>query len=143
MLKVINNPDLLNLIGMKFHVRDITEYTNFDEENRKILELLRIDGIHWVSTIVFHGESEPEIGLIEHPDDHDNVVFLTPSSMSFSPAGDSQNLPQTMFNPDGSLIGLLGVKQRYADLTVSESPNEQPGLHNAAAPHRHHDQAQL
>ena len=114
-MKVINNRALLNLIGKKFHVRDIREFTEFEQETRDIMKLTRLNGVRWIDSIIFHVETEPEIAFSESPRDHENVEFCSASDVVFSPAsGSAAALSPQLFNSDGSLISSLGVSSRIA-----------------------------
>lgn len=114
-MKIVNNSALLNLIGQKFHVRDVREFTEFEEETRNIFKMTRVDGVRWVNSILFQGHAEPEIALSQSALDHENVDFVDASFLVFSPvAGSAHSLPADCFNTDGTLKFVSAIASRHA-----------------------------
>lgn len=114
-MKTIHNAALVNLIGQKFHVRDLSDFSQHDEKVRAVLLSMTVDDDRWIESIVFYSDIPPEIGLAESFDDHDNVEYISSSKLRFSPASDVKTgLPSEFFNLDGSLRVALESASRHA-----------------------------
>ena len=115
MIKTTNNPDLVSLLGMKFHIRDISQHDDVPNPVRELLKARAINADMFVYSIIFNVDSPPEIGLVQSMDDPDHMEYYRPSALVFSPpSGSSQPLLGGIFHDDGSLIALIHHKQSEA-----------------------------
>ena len=102
-----NKPDFLDLIGQKYHVRDVTDRSHLPREVRAMFESIALDDDMYIHSIIFNVDSCPEIGLVDDIDDLERLEYYLASDLVFSPAsGSSHPLPLNTFHRNGSLIGV-------------------------------------
>ncbi|MAY56461.1 MAG: hypothetical protein CMQ46_05125 [Gammaproteobacteria bacterium] len=112
MVTTTNNPELVNLIGMQFHVRDIDDFEEYPKSVRHILATNALNADVFIHSIVFNADTPPDIGLVNDIDSPDDMEYYKPWQLVFSPpSGSSQPLPGGLFNKDGTLIALIHHKQ--------------------------------
>lgn len=110
-----NNPELVKLIGMKFHVRDIDDYEEYPDRVRAALKAHPLDSDVFVHSIAFNAYTPPDIGLVHDIESPENTQYYKPWQLIFSaPSGSSDPLPDGVFDHDGSLIALIHHKQSEA-----------------------------
>lgn len=108
-MKIINNPALVDLLGSKFHVREITYFSGLGKKEREIREMTRIDGVYWFVSIVYCSDMEPQIGLSEYSPNGDSAEYFDASALLFSAILGGPELSPQHFKPNGALAAVLGV----------------------------------
>lgn len=107
MPKIINNPKLLNLIGMKLHVRDIADLSDVSPEIREFMASSALNDDRYVHSVIFSADSPPEIGLVKDMSNPDDLEYYQSDSVLFSdPRGTLETLPVSLFTNEGSLTDL-------------------------------------
>jgi hypothetical protein len=102
-----NRPDLLDLIGRKFHVRDVKDLSHLPSELRCYFESTALDSDMYIHSIIFNIDSCPEIGLVDDIHNIERLEYYEASDLIFSPAsGSPQPLPLNTFERNGTILGV-------------------------------------
>lgn len=108
MANVINNPSLVNLIGRKFHVRNVEGFEEYPKQYRATLKAHALNEEMFIYSISFNADTPPEIGLVKDLDSPDALEYYKPWQLVFSAPKDSPSpLPAELFDTEGALIALI------------------------------------